>query len=121
MFRARAFAVAVPASVVLGMLLLSAVVFLPQYFQVVRGMDASLSGLALTPLMLGVVVTMTFVGRRVSASGRYRAFPIAGAALTLAGGPGSPNSTPAPRSGSWPWRCSSSAPASAALSSFWSW
>ncbi|MGW5688970.1 MDR family MFS transporter [Nonomuraea sp. NPDC003754] len=85
LFRARAFAVAVPASLVLGMLLLGAVVFLPQYFQAVRGMNASLSGLALTPLMLGVVVTMTAVGRRVSATGRYRAFPVAGAVLALAG------------------------------------
>lgn len=85
LFRSRAFAVAVPASLVLGMMLLGAVVFLPQFFQAVRGMSASMSGLALTPLMLGVVVTMTVVGRRVSATGRYRPFPIIGSLLTIAG------------------------------------
>ncbi|MEU2233391.1 MDR family MFS transporter [Streptomyces vietnamensis] len=85
LFKSRAFAVAVPASVVLGMLLLAAVVFLPQFFQAVRGMSASTSGLALTPLMLGVVVTMTVVGRRVTASGHYRPYPIIGAVLTIIG------------------------------------
>ncbi|MDF9817181.1 MDR family MFS transporter [Streptomyces sp. SPB162] len=85
LFRAPAFRFAVPASLVLGMLLLGAVVFLPQFFQAVRGMSAATSGLALTPLMLGVCITMTLVGRRVTASGRYRPFPIIGASLTLVG------------------------------------
>lgn len=45
LFRAPAFRFAVPASLVLGVLLLGAVVFLPQFFQAVRGMSAATSGL----------------------------------------------------------------------------
>jgi EmrB/QacA subfamily drug resistance transporter len=85
LFKAPAFRFAVPASLLLGMLLLGAVVFLPQFFQATRNMSAATSGLALTPLMLGICITMTVVGRRVTATGRYRIFPILGATLTIAG------------------------------------
>jgi EmrB/QacA subfamily drug resistance transporter len=85
LFAIRAINYGVGISILMGALLFGAVVFLPQFLQATRGMSAAGSGLALTPLMLGVVATMVVTGNRVTKTGVYRPYPIVGAALTLVG------------------------------------
>lgn len=60
-------------------------VFLPQFFQVVQGRSATVSGALLTPTMLAAVVTGVYSATRMSATGRYRQYPVIGAALLIAG------------------------------------
>jgi EmrB/QacA subfamily drug resistance transporter len=57
------------------------VTFIPLYLQIVKGHSATESGLLMTPMMLGVLVTSTGSGFLISRYGRYRAFPIAGTAI----------------------------------------
>ncbi len=85
LFRNGIFTLAIAASVMVGVSLFGSVVFLPQFFQIVRGMSPTASGLALTPLMLMAIVTAVIAGRQTSKTGTYKRFPIIGAILIAAG------------------------------------
>jgi EmrB/QacA subfamily drug resistance transporter len=61
-----------------------AVVFLPQFLQTVRGESATDAGLLLLPMMLMTALSATLVGRLISATGRYKVFPIVGSAIAAA-------------------------------------
>lgn len=82
LFRDRAFTICTAISFVIGFALLGVVTYLPSFLQI--GMDTSptQAGLAVTSLMAGVLVTMTGSGRLISRTGRYKAFPVAGTAIT---------------------------------------
>ena len=60
-------------------------VFLPLFFQVVTGLTAGQSGLALIPLTVGVVCGATLVGRRLSHVQHYKRLPLAGTAIACVG------------------------------------
>ena len=85
LFRSRVFAVASAVGFVVGFALFGAVTYLPVYQQVVRGLSPTESGLALLPLMGGLLVTSIGSGQVISRTGRYRMFPIIGTALTIVG------------------------------------
>lgn len=68
----------------LGAVMIGVVTFTPLYFEVVKHATPTGAGLLLAALMLGMISAGIWSGRRVSRTGRYRAFPIAGfAAMTL--------------------------------------
>jgi EmrB/QacA subfamily drug resistance transporter len=69
----------------LGFAMFGTITFLPLYFQIVRGASPTTSGLELLPLMAGLLLTSTAGGMVVSKTGKYRAFPIAGTAVTTVG------------------------------------
>ncbi|HEY7074182.1 MAG TPA: MFS transporter [Solirubrobacteraceae bacterium] len=81
LFRNRIFTVSSAVGFIVGLALFGAVTFLPLYLQVVRGYSPTASGLQLTPMMGGVLVTSIVSGNIISRTGRYRRFPIAGTAL----------------------------------------
>jgi predicted MFS family arabinose efflux permease len=85
LFRNPVFTVAGAITGLLGLALFGAVVYLPEYLQVVRGASAISSGLQLIPLTLGIVVASAGSGQLVSRTGRYKLFPILGATLLTAG------------------------------------
>ncbi len=85
LWRGKVFRVAIPSSFLLGAALFGTVVFLPQFFQVVQGRSATVSGALLTPAMLAAVVTGVYSATRMSATGRYRQYPVIGALLLIAG------------------------------------
>ncbi|MGA2285534.1 MAG: MDR family MFS transporter [Dehalococcoidia bacterium] len=85
LFGEQVFRVGAVIMFVLGLAMFGAVAFLPLYFQVVDGVSATVSGLQLAPLMLGVVTTSVLSGQIISRTGRYRFFPIAGTAITTLG------------------------------------
>ncbi|WEH29140.1 MDR family MFS transporter [Streptomyces sp. AM 3-1-1] len=81
----RNFPVAVGILFVVGVVTFGAGLYLPLFQQTVQGASASHSGLLMLPMMLPVVVVSTIAGKVMSATGRYRLFPIVGAALMAIG------------------------------------
>ena len=65
--------------------LFAVIVFMPVFFQVVTGASATASGLLLLPLLLASTASTAFAGRMMSATGRYKVFPVAGLALMAVG------------------------------------
>ncbi|GGJ38835.1 MDR family MFS transporter [Deinococcus roseus] len=56
----------------------SAILYLPLFMQGVKGVSAANSGLVLSPMMLGLVITSTLAGFAVSRTGRYKPFILGG-------------------------------------------
>ena len=81
LFRNMTFRTTSAIGFVVGFALFGSVTFIPLYLQIVKGHSATDSGLLMTPMMLGVLVTSTGSGFLISRYGRYRAFPIAGTAI----------------------------------------
>jgi hypothetical protein len=65
------------------MALMGALVFLPLFLQLVLGVSAAKAGLLMSPMMAGVVFSSVVGGRRVSATGRYKRYPVVGLATAL--------------------------------------
>jgi EmrB/QacA subfamily drug resistance transporter len=85
LFHNRIFSVANGIGFAIGFAMFGAIVFLPVYLQIVRGVSPTQSGLELLPLMGGLFVSSVSSGRRITTTGRYKRFPIAGTALTALG------------------------------------
>ncbi|NBE91985.1 MFS transporter [Nonomuraea sp. KC401] len=85
LFAGRALRVTLPASALLGALLGGSVVYLPTYLQAAHAMGATQAGLALNPYVLTLMAVSSLAGARVGASGRFRPYLIAGAAIAAAG------------------------------------
>ncbi|MFL5205324.1 MAG: MDR family MFS transporter [Microvirga sp.] len=59
-------------------------IYLPVYFEAVRGLSASLSGLSLIPLMAGTVVGATLSGRTMAKVKHYKRLPTVGLLVAMA-------------------------------------
>ena len=80
-FRNRNFSVTMGLTFLTGLAMFGALTFLPLYQQTVQGASPTLSGLMLTPMMLGVTVTSIVAGQVTTKTGRYKIFPILGGAI----------------------------------------
>lgn len=78
LFKNEIFSVTTILSLLVGIVMFGAIIFLPQYQQLVRGDSATKSGLMLLPLVLGIMSASLTSGRLISKLGRYRMFPIIG-------------------------------------------
>ena len=76
--RNRVFAVTSAMGFIVGFALFGATTYLPLFLQVVRGLTPTESGLALLPLMVGLLITSIGSGQLIARTGRYRIFPIVG-------------------------------------------
>jgi EmrB/QacA subfamily drug resistance transporter len=85
LFRIRTFVIASLVSLLVGMAMFGAITYLPTFLQVANGASASNSGLLLVPLMGGMLAASIGSGQVISRTGRYRAFPVVGTAVTTAG------------------------------------
>ena len=85
LFRNRIFSVSSAIGFAIGFAMFGAIVFLPVYLQIVRGVSPTQSGLELLPLMVGLLTASVVSGRRITTTGRYKRFPIAGTAITALG------------------------------------
>jgi MFS family permease len=63
------------------MVMFGALIFLPQYFQRVRGITPTLAGLRLLPMLAGMLLLSITCGRLISKYGRYKFFVIGGTFL----------------------------------------
>ena len=85
LFENRIFNVTSGIGFIVGLALFGAVVYLPLYLQIVKGHSAKSSGLMMTPLMGGLLVTSIASGILISRWGRYKVFPIFGTAILTSG------------------------------------
>ena len=85
LFRNRTFAVTSVVGFIIGFAMFGAITYLPAFFQVVRGLSPTASGVELLPLMAGLLIVSIGSGQIISRTGKYRAFPIAGAGVTTLG------------------------------------
>ncbi|HUS61056.1 MAG TPA: MFS transporter, partial [Acidimicrobiales bacterium] len=85
LFRVKAFAVSTTVSLILGVAMFGTLGFLPLFLQVVTGSSATRSGLALFPMMGGVLVSSILSGNLISRTGRYKVFPVVGMGIAVVG------------------------------------
>jgi EmrB/QacA subfamily drug resistance transporter len=85
LFRNRIFTVTSAIGFIVGLALFGSVTFMPLYLQVVKGYGATESGLLLTPMMAGLLVTSVVSGNIITRTGRYKPFPILGTAVAAVG------------------------------------
>jgi EmrB/QacA subfamily drug resistance transporter len=85
LFRSSIFNVSGLIGAVVGVALFGAVAYIPTFLQMVDHVSAATSGLLMLPFVGGLLVTSIGSGRVVSATGRYRLFPIAGTAIGAGG------------------------------------
>jgi EmrB/QacA subfamily drug resistance transporter len=84
LFKTRVFATTSIVGFIVGFAMFGAITYLPAFFQVVRGISPTISGLYLLPLMVGLLTMSISSGQIISRTGKYRFFPIVGtAAMTL--------------------------------------
>lgn len=85
LFADRTFTVSSGVGFVVGFGMFGVISFLPLFLQTVTGTSATGSGLALLPLMAGLLTTSIAAGQVIARTGRYRVFPIAGTAIAAVG------------------------------------
>ncbi|HUC87570.1 MAG TPA: MDR family MFS transporter [Candidatus Binatia bacterium] len=85
LFRNSIFTVSVLLSLLSGIALFAAILFIPEYQQIVRGYSAVKSGLLLLPLVVGMLTALITCGRLITKWGHYRIFPIIGTLVTAFG------------------------------------
>lgn len=85
LFRNRTFTLSVLASAPTGVVLFGTAVFLSQYMQLARGATPTESGIMTLPLMGGLIVASTLVGRAITRTGRWKRFLVGGAIAQLIG------------------------------------
>jgi MFS family permease len=82
LFKQANFNLTTIAGLIIGIAMFGALGYLPTYLQMVTGVNATQAGLLLIPLMAGLLVTSIGSGQFVSKTGRYKALPIIGTAIT---------------------------------------
>ncbi len=85
LFKTRVFSVTSLVGFIVGFGMFGAITYLPAFFQVVRGISPTISGLYLLPLMVGLLLVSISSGQIIARTGQYRVFPIAGTALMTVG------------------------------------
>jgi predicted MFS family arabinose efflux permease len=85
LFRSAVFRVASSLGFLIGLAMFGAIIFIPLFLQLVYGVSPTSSGLRMLPLMAGLLGASVISGRAISRIGRYKAFPVAGTAVTAVG------------------------------------
>ncbi len=85
LFKNRIFSMTSVIGFVVGFAMFGAIVYLPQYMQVVRGATPTTSGLELLPMMAGLLLMSILSGILISRWGRYKIFPILGSVVMAIG------------------------------------
>ncbi len=83
LFQNSVFSVCAGISFAAGFAMFGALAFLPLFLQVVRGVSATISGVYLLPMVIGLLITSVGSGQLIARLGRYKIFPIAGTALLV--------------------------------------
>ncbi len=84
-FKNRNFSLTMVLTFFVGLALFGAITFLPLYQQTVQLASPTVSGLLLTPMMVGSAATSIVAGQIVSRTGRYKIFPVIGGAVMAVG------------------------------------
>ena len=81
LFRNSIFSISNLFGFMIGVAMFGAMIFIPVYLQVVDGMSPTRSGLAMVPMVVGIFTTSIFAGQMMTRTGRYKIYPILGAAI----------------------------------------
>ena len=85
LFKIRSFWTTTLASFLIAASFMGVVTFMPLYLQLGLGVPATKSGVAILPLMIGLVISSGVAGRMVSKTGHYKRYMVIGAAFLLGG------------------------------------
>ncbi|HSA51704.1 MAG TPA: MDR family MFS transporter [Yinghuangia sp.] len=85
LFHSRTFNLAGIGSFLAGFSMYGAMIYLPQYLQIVRGMSPTRSGLMTLPMVLGMLAASIASGRLITRYGRWKVFPLIGLPLIALG------------------------------------
>ncbi|WP_232678164.1 MDR family MFS transporter [Nocardioides sp. R-C-SC26] len=85
LFRDRTVALATTASVMVGIAMFGATVYLSQYFQLARGMSPTEAGLMSIAMVGGLLVSSIVTGRVISRTGSWKRYLVGGMVLVIAG------------------------------------
>ncbi|HKW72424.1 MAG TPA: MFS transporter, partial [Candidatus Dormibacteraeota bacterium] len=86
LFRSRDYAVSMAAVFVFGVAMFAAVIFMPRFYQTVRGISATASGYYIWPLLVGLMGGSIGTGLLISRLGRYKWLMSGGAVVMVIGG-----------------------------------
>lgn len=81
LFRNNAFLVSNAIGFVTGTVMFGAITYMPSYLLIVQGFSPTQAGLALLPLMIGLIGSSTLAGIVMSRTGRYKILPIVSTAM----------------------------------------
>lgn len=85
LFRSPTFTLANITGFAVGVAMFGAIIYLPQYLQIVKGQSPTASGLLTLPLMIGLITMTISSGQVIARTGRYKIFPVAGLAVVVIG------------------------------------
>jgi len=85
LFRIPTFRITSLAGFIVGVAMFGAIVYLPQYLQIVKGQSPTRSGLLTVPLMVGLMGMSIGSGRIITRTGRYKVFPVVGLIVVTLG------------------------------------
>ena len=85
LFRNQVFTVSNTMALVVGLTMMGSLIYLSVYLQFVVGYSPTMAGLAILPMMLGIMPASIIGGRMISKIGKYKPFPIAGTAIAVVG------------------------------------
>jgi EmrB/QacA subfamily drug resistance transporter len=85
LLRNRTFAITNSAAFIISMAFFGVVMFMPLYMQLVLGVNATQSGFAMLPLMMGMMLSAMLSGRVVRKTGRYKALMLCGCTTLFIG------------------------------------
>ena len=83
--RERTTALAIIASVAVGIGLFGATTFLGQYFQTARGYSPTMAGVLSMPMVFGMLASSVVSGQLITKYGKWKSFVVAGAGILVAG------------------------------------
>jgi EmrB/QacA subfamily drug resistance transporter len=85
LFRIRAAAITILASIAIGAAMFGGILILPLYMQIVHGASPTQAGLLMLPMVLGMMSAAMVSGQMISRTGKTRVFPRVGSALLVLG------------------------------------
>lgn len=86
LFNSRDYSVSMAAVFVFGVAMFAAVLFMPRFYQTVRGISATASGYYIWPLLVGLMGGSIGSGLLISRLGRYKWLMVGGAVVMVIGG-----------------------------------
>jgi len=86
LFKDRDYAVSMAAVFAFGIAMFAAVIFMPRFYQTVRGISATASGYYIWPLLVGLMGSSIGTGLLISRLGRYKWLMTGGGVVMLVGG-----------------------------------
>ncbi|MEQ4720236.1 MDR family MFS transporter [Nonomuraea sp. B19D2] len=85
LFRNRTFVLTSLASLFVGMAMFGAMIYLPQYLQIVKGLSPTQSGLMTLPMVMALFLAGVISGKIVTRTGKWKIFPVAGLLIVAVG------------------------------------